>query len=106
MLLSQGRDFGPALKSFDGAPGFEKRTTCMPDVLRAKTEYETEIQAALKKTTSEGRPESAGALLKQIDKIWKEIEVAAQPPRPSGQMVSGYRLRTFNLCRRRESRNS
>jgi hypothetical protein len=47
MLLSQGRDFGPALKSFDAAPGFEKRMKCMLDVLRAKTEYETEIQAAL-----------------------------------------------------------
>jgi hypothetical protein len=98
MLLSQGRDFGPALKSFDGAPGFEKRTTCMPDVLRAKTEYETEIQAALKKTTSKVGQKAQEALLKQIDKIWKEIEVAAQPPRPSGQMVSGYRLRTFNLA--------
>jgi hypothetical protein len=98
MLLSQGRDFGPSLKSFDGAPTFEKRMACMPAVLRAKTEYETEIQAALKKTTSKIGQKAQQALLKQIDKIWQEVEQAAQPPRPSGQMVSGYRLRTFDLA--------
>lgn len=98
MLLSQGRDFGPSLKSFDGAATFEKRMKCMPAVLHAKTEYETEIQAALKKTTSKVGQKAQEALLKQIDKIWKEVEDAAQPPRPSGQMVSSYRLRTFDLA--------
>ena len=98
MLLSQGRDFGPSLKAFDGAATFEKRMKCMPDVLRAKTEYETEIETALKKTTSKVGQKAQEALLKQIDKIWKEVEAVAQPPRPSGQMVSSYRLRTFDLA--------
>jgi hypothetical protein len=98
MLLSQGRDFGPSLQSFDGAPSFEKRMACMPAVLRANTEYETEIQAALKKTTSKIGQKAQQPLLKQIDKVWQEVELAAQPPRPTGQMVSGYRLRTFDLA--------
>jgi hypothetical protein len=98
MLLSQGRDFGPALKSFDNASTYEKRMKCMPDVLRAKDDYETEITAALKKTSSKVGQKGLQALLKQIDKIWKEVEEVAQPPRPSGQMVSSYTLRSFNLA--------
>jgi hypothetical protein len=98
MLLSQGRDFGPALKAFDNASNYEKRMECMPKVLRAKTEYETEITAALKKTESKIGRKAQEALLKQIDKIWKDVEAAAQPPRPSGQMVSSYTLRSFDLA--------
>jgi hypothetical protein len=97
-LLSQGRDFGPALKAFDNASNYEKRMECMPKVLRAKTEYETEITAALKKTESKIGRKAQEALLKQIDKIWKDVEAAAQPPRPSGQMVSSYTLRSFDLA--------
>src|ERR1700733_7371799 len=74
MLLSQGRDFGPSLKSFDGATTFEKPRKGMPAVVQAKTEYETEIQAALKKTTSKLGQKAQEALLKQIDNIWKEVE--------------------------------
>ena len=98
MLLSQGRDFGPALKAFDGAATFEKRMQCMPDVLRAKTDYESEITAALKTTESKVGRKAQEALLKQIDKIWLGVEQAAQPPRPSGAMVSAYKLRTFDLA--------
>jgi phage shock protein A len=98
MLLSQGRDFGPALKKFDGASNYEARMKALPDVLRAKTDYEDEIGAALKKTESKIGKKAQEMLLKQIDGIWKEVEVLAQPPRPSGQMVSSYTLRSFNLA--------
>lgn len=98
MLLSQGRDFGPALKTFDAASGYEKRMKALPDVLRAKDDYESEIRSALKKTSSKVGQKGLEALLKQIDKIWKEVEQVAQPPRPSGTMVSGYQLRSFNLA--------
>jgi hypothetical protein len=98
MLMSQGRDFGPALKNFDAAVGFEKQMKAMPAVMRAKGEYESELTDALKKTDSKPGQAAIKALLKQIDNIWTEVEKAAQPPRPSGQMVSAYRLRTFNLA--------
>ena len=98
MLMSQGRDFGPALKSFDAAVGFEKLMKALPAVLRAKDDYETELTEALKKTDSKPGQAAIKALLKQIDGIWTEVEKLAQPPRPSGQMVASYKLREFDLA--------
>jgi hypothetical protein len=98
MLISQGRDFGPALKSFDSATTFEKRMKAMPAVLKAKSEYEDEIQKALKTTTSKVGQKGLQMFLSQIDLLYTKVNTAAQPPRPSGRMVQGFVLRKFDLA--------
>jgi hypothetical protein len=98
MLISQGRDFGPALKSFDSATTFEKRMKAMPAVLKAKSEYEDEIQKALKTTTSKVGQKGLQMFLSQIDLLYTKVNTAAQPPRPSGRMVQGFVLRQFDLA--------
>ena len=97
MLVSQGRDFGPALKSFDGATSFEGRMKALPAVLKAKSEYESELQGALKTSSKMGQ-KSIQLFLSQIDLLYSKVNAAAQPPRPSGRMVQGFVLREFDLA--------
>lgn len=98
MDLSLGNDFGPALKAFDSATGYETRMKAMPKVMRAKIAYEKQILAALKTTESRVGKAGLSALVANIDRIFQEVELAAQPPRPSSQMVSAYTLRGFDLA--------
>jgi hypothetical protein len=97
MMISQGHDFGPALKSFDSASTFEKRMKALPAVLKAKTGYEREIQDVLKTTPSKVAQKGLQALMNNIDQLYIRVNDVAQPPRPSGRMVSGYVLRQFDL---------
>jgi hypothetical protein len=98
MMINQGADLGPALKSFDAAASFDTRMKAMPDVLRAKDEYLREIARALKNTDSPKGAKALKVLEKTLEEIWRGVELAAQPPRPTGQMVSAYQLRSFNLA--------
>ena len=98
MLVSQGRDFGPALKAFDGAATFEARSKAMPSVLKAKSEYEDELRRALRDTTSKVGQKGLQMFLSQIDLLIARVNAAAQPPRPSGKMVPGFVLRQFDLA--------
>lgn len=98
MLISQGRDFGPALKSFDGASSFGKRMKALPAVLKAKTEYEKELNDAIKTTDSKVGKKGMQMFLSQIELLYTKVNEAAQPPRPSGKMVKGLALRQFDLA--------
>lgn len=96
--LDLGYNFGPALKAFDVASSHEARMKAMPKVLQAKAAYEEDILAALKKTSSRIGKAGLTALMNNLDRILREVELASQPPRPSGQMVSTYTLRGFDLA--------
>jgi hypothetical protein len=98
MLIIQGRDFGPALKSFDGAASFEKRMKALPAVMKAKDEYEKELNDAIKTTASKVGKKGMQMFLAQIDLLYTKVNEAAQPPRPSGKMVKGLALRQFDLA--------
>ena len=98
MLVSQGTGFGPALKAFDGASTPEARSKAMASVLKAKTEYERELRNARKITTSKVGLKGLDMFLSQIDLLMTRVNEAAQPPRPSGRMVSGLVLRQFDLA--------
>ena len=98
LAINQGNDFGPALKKFDGADGFEAQMKAMPAILRARAAYEKDVQSALKQTESRIAKAGLSALMNGIDAIVQQIELAAQPPRPSGSMVSVYTLRSFDLA--------
>lgn len=98
MALSLGNDLGPALKAFDAAGNFDARMKAMPKVMRAKIGYERDINETLKITKSRIGRAGLTALMNQIDRIFAEVEAAAQPPRPSGQMVPTYKLRDWDLA--------
>ncbi|HLY57244.1 MAG TPA: hypothetical protein VKS60_16895 [Stellaceae bacterium] len=99
MTLSQGKDLGPALKKFDAADSYEKRIKTVPDVLKAKDEYLKDIADAIgsKAATPKGK-KALGELHKSLRDIWLAVDQESQPPRPSGQFVSAYRIRQFNLA--------
>lgn len=97
MSLSQGYDFGPALKSFDGAGTFDKRMKALPALMKAKDSYEKDIKDTIKQTTSKVGQKGLQMLMSQIDTLYVRINEVAQPPRPSGKMVTGYVLRQFDL---------
>lgn len=98
MALSQGTGLGPALKTFDHADNYEKKAKSITAVLKAKTEYEKEIGGALKKVTVPTAKKALGELQGSLAALWMKVEQAAQPPRPSDQMVNATKLRTFDLA--------
>lgn len=98
MTLSQGNDLGPSLKKFDAAKTHEQKMAAMPAILKAKIAYEKELKKAI---LSAGTPKGKTALTTLqtgLHFIFKGVEEDAQPPRPSGKMVSAYTIRKFDLA--------
>ncbi|GGC38690.1 hypothetical protein GCM10011504_16390 [Siccirubricoccus deserti] len=98
MMINRGADLGPSLKALDAATTFEKRAKALPAVMRALDEYLREVASARKSTASPKGDKALKALQRALEEIWRGAEQAAQPPRPTGQMVAAYRLRSFNLA--------
>lgn len=98
LSLSQGWDLGPALKSFDKADTHEKRAKAILPVLKAKSAYQDDLKAALKQSRSPAEKKNVEALDRALAEIWREVEQAAQPPRPGGASVTHEVLRSFNLA--------
>ena len=97
LALNQGFDFGPALKKFDSAKGYEERAKAILAVLKAKDGYLKEIAGAISRCSPAGR-KAMTELKSAIEAIWVAAESETQPPRPSGQMVSAYSLRQYDLA--------
>ena len=97
MELSQGNDLGPSLAEFEKAAGYEKRMACLPEVMKARAQYTKAIGKARRRASPAG-VKALDELLAALETIWKEVQAEAQPPRPSNQMVSAYKLRSFNLA--------
>lgn len=96
--IQQGCGFGPALKSFDAADTVEKRGKRIAVVLKAKDKYDTELRGALRGTKAEEARKALSKLQAELAAIWVDAEKAAQPPRPSAQMVHAVTLRSFDLA--------
>jgi hypothetical protein len=95
--IDQGFGFGPALKTFDAADTIDKRLKSIVAVLKAKDGYATEVEKALRATKDAAARKALTKLKLDLDGIWIDANAAAQPPRPSAQMVHGLTLRSFNL---------
>jgi len=96
--IQQGFGLGPALKSFDAADSVDKRIKRVVPVLKAKDEYDAELRTALRGTKIEEARKALSKLQAELAAIWVEANQAAQPPRPSAQMVNAVKLRNFNLA--------
>jgi len=96
--IQQGFGFGPALKSFDSADTVDKRMKRIVPVLKAKDEYDAELRTALRGTKVEEARKALSKLQAELEAIWVDANQAAQPPRPSAQMVNAVKLRSFNLA--------
>jgi hypothetical protein len=98
LAMSQGRDLGPALKSFDKAVKPDERSKAIVGVLKAKTGYEEDLRDALKEASTSQEKANVQQMAKDLASLWVAVEQAAQPPRPSGSMISHEVLRSFNLA--------
>jgi hypothetical protein len=96
--IQHGFGLGPALKSFDAADTIDKRTKRIVVVLKAKDECDCELRSALRGTKTEEARKALSKLQAELTAIWVEANQSAQPPRPSAQMASAVRLRSFNLA--------
>jgi methyl-accepting chemotaxis protein len=97
MAISQGHDFGPALKKFDGAKTYEERMKMLPAVMKASAAYSKDIKDAIKDSTPKAK-KALGDLLYEVQDIDYWVEMATQPPKPSGGMVAYYQVSQFNLA--------
>ena len=98
VAIEQGFGFGPALKSFDAADTVDKRAKRIVPVLKAKDECDGELRSALRGTKAEEARKALSKLQAELAAIWVDANSAAQPPRPSAQMVNAVKLRSFNLA--------
>ncbi|MBV8502921.1 MAG: hypothetical protein JO006_14545 [Paucibacter sp.] len=98
MSLSQGADFGPALKAFAKADTPDKRSKTLLAVLKAKDVYEKDFKQAMKSAGSSKEKKCVEALLADLESIWRAVEKEGQPLRPSGVMVQYEVLRAYNLA--------
>jgi hypothetical protein len=98
LSIQQGFGLGPALKSFDAADTVDKRGKRIAVVLKAKDECEAELRSALRNTKVPEARTALSDLQGELATIWADAQKAAQPPRPSAQMVNATKLRSFNLA--------
>ncbi len=98
LSLSQGRDLGPALARFDKAKKADQRSQAVAEVLKARAGYLSDFRDALKEADNSQQKAGVQKLAKGLEELWMDLELAAQPPRPSGSMVSYEVLRNFNLA--------
>lgn len=77
-------DFAPSLEKFERAKNYDERKAAIPAVLKAKTTYVQNLDAAEKTADSKGKDE-VKILRTTLLTIWKKVEDQAQPPKPSGR---------------------
>jgi hypothetical protein len=98
MALNQGNNLGPALKAFDAANTHEKRAKAVVAVLKAKDVYVKDLNHALKVARSSEEKKTVQWFTNELLTIWRGVEQAAQPVRPSGSMKQFEVVRAFNLA--------